>query len=331
MQQTCSRTPTPFQYVVGLDLGQVQDFTALAIVEWNDRPAADGGPRYERHFGVRHLQRWPLGTPYPAIVADVREMFAVSALVRGAPLVVDQTGVGAAVVDLFRVAELGGWLKPVSITCGLQPGDGTVPKKDLVGAVLVPLQNGRLQIAETLELAETLGKELETFRTKVTADRNETFAAWREREHDDLVLAVALAVYDASSQPGYDPDPYGDIGPAPGGDVPPGVFRGAGGQMPSVFSGRRPDGAFRGGGRLGSSSTGPAIGSGTGSGPAFALALFLSPPPDASGIRIARLHAGHETGRPAALSGDFIAFPQTPSNRIMGRPLLSADSRVGGR
>ena len=30
---------------------------------------------------------------------------------------------------------------------------------------------------------------------KVTADRNETFGAWRERDHDDLVMALALALF----------------------------------------------------------------------------------------------------------------------------------------
>ena len=35
------------------------------------------------------------------------------------------------------------------------------------------------------------------FRVSVTSDRNETFAAWREKDHDDLVLALALAVFDS--------------------------------------------------------------------------------------------------------------------------------------
>jgi hypothetical protein len=38
-------------------------------------------------------------------------------------------------------------------------------------------------------------KELESFRVKITASAHETFEAWRERDHDDLVLAVALAAW----------------------------------------------------------------------------------------------------------------------------------------
>jgi hypothetical protein len=37
----------------------------------------------------------------------------------------------------------------------------------------------------------------------VTAAANETFEAWRERDHDDLVLALALALYVGSFPPVY--------------------------------------------------------------------------------------------------------------------------------
>jgi hypothetical protein len=37
--------------------------------------------------------------------------------------------------------------------------------------------------------------ELRAFKVKITAAANETFESWRERDHDDLVLAVALACW----------------------------------------------------------------------------------------------------------------------------------------
>jgi hypothetical protein len=40
-----------------------------------------------------------------------------------------------------------------------------------------------------------LVQELGAFRVKITASANETFEAWRERDHDDLVLAVAMAAW----------------------------------------------------------------------------------------------------------------------------------------
>jgi hypothetical protein len=42
--------------------------------------------------------------------------------------------------------------------------------------------------------AEVLTRELEGFKVKITPAANETFGTWRDGEHDDLVLAVALAV-----------------------------------------------------------------------------------------------------------------------------------------
>jgi hypothetical protein len=205
---------TPFQYSTGLDLGQAADYSAIVVIEWNDRldpdgaRGPDGEPVYLRHFGVRHLMRWPLRTSYPQIVAETRELFAGSPL-RGSTLVIDSTGVGRAVTDMFRVADITAELKPMVITAGFTPTDETVPKIDLVGAVMAPLQDRRLTIAKELELAETLGKELAAFRVKVTPDRNEMFASWREKDHDDLVLATALAVWQASQQRRFDPDPFG--------------------------------------------------------------------------------------------------------------------------
>lgn len=48
------------RFVVGLDLGQVQDFSALAVVQ---RLVGRNG-----FVHVPHLERFPLGTPYPTIV-----------------------------------------------------------------------------------------------------------------------------------------------------------------------------------------------------------------------------------------------------------------------
>jgi hypothetical protein len=114
-------------------------------------------------------------------------------------LAIDQTGVGRAVVDIFRDADVDATLFPVLITWGANVhfgDDGAyhVPKKELVSVLQVLLQGGRLTIAKLPE-RETLVKELLAFRVKVTVSANETFEAWRERDHDDLVLAVALAAF----------------------------------------------------------------------------------------------------------------------------------------
>ncbi len=170
-------------YFTGLDLGQSQDFSALVTLECT-------GDR----FDARHIHRWELGTPYPTVVEDLRDWFARQPLHR-TTLVVDATGVGRPVVDMIAEAGLPATVEAFTITAGFTPGDKTVPKKDLVGSVQAALQTRRLRFAASLPLRPVLERELETFRVKVTADRNETFSAWRERDHDDLVLALALALW----------------------------------------------------------------------------------------------------------------------------------------
>jgi hypothetical protein len=190
-------------FIIGLDLGQAQDFTALAIVE-------SEGQGNEQTFAVRHLHRFPLGTAYTAMVPLIAEMCQRIEL-RNAPLVVDQTGVGRAVVDLIRQARIPGGLRPVTITAG-QMAHRTdtgwnVPKKEFVGTLQVLLQSRRLTIAPAMPLAPLLASELQHFRVRVTAAANETFNA-REGQHDDLVLATALACWEARRMPQWEP---GDI------------------------------------------------------------------------------------------------------------------------
>src|SRR5215211_8858934 len=60
-------------YYVGLDLGQANDYTAIAVVE-------ETGERGESPLHVRHLERPPLGTYYPEQVARVKELVTDPAL-----------------------------------------------------------------------------------------------------------------------------------------------------------------------------------------------------------------------------------------------------------
>src|SRR5262245_30493139 len=96
-------------YFIGLDLGQAQDYSALCIVERTNRPdpqAPEGEkPRDVNCYGVRHLHRWKLGTPYSIIVEEVVTLCARPPL-PGASLVLDATGVGRPVVEMFRAAKL---------------------------------------------------------------------------------------------------------------------------------------------------------------------------------------------------------------------------------
>ena len=179
-------------YHVGLDLGQASDYTAIAIVERD----GDAGDK-DAALRVRHLQRFALGTTYPAIVEAVAGI--VASLPDGARLAVDATGVGRPVVDLLRKAGL----RPIAVT--VTGGDAVthegqnwkIPKRELVAGVQVALQQGRLQIARALPEAETLIRELTNYKVTISDAGHDSYGAWRESIHDDLVFAVGLAVWSA--------------------------------------------------------------------------------------------------------------------------------------
>jgi hypothetical protein len=184
-------------FFVGLDLGQAQDYTALMVLEQVQQDS-------QRHYHLRHIERFPLGTSYPAIVERVRAMLQAEPLAGDVTLLVDKTGVGAPVVDMFKTAGL----SPVAITITggdsvAQDSDGyRVPKRDLVSALQVLLQGGRLKIAASLPLARVLQQELLSFKVKINvATAHDSYGAWREGEHDDLVIGVALACWYAERQP----------------------------------------------------------------------------------------------------------------------------------
>jgi hypothetical protein len=198
--------PVTGQYFVGLDLGQSQDFTAMAVLEraelvgeWD--PAVFAW-RKTIELRLRHLERVPLGTPYTEVVDRVVAVTQSPELAGRCQLIADATGVGRPVTDMLRRAELGSSrLWPVEITSGTleRHADGhyRVPKRDLIVGVQVLLQRRELQIAKGMKFGPVLAREMAEMRVKITPSGNEQYGAWREGEHDDLVLAVALACWGA--------------------------------------------------------------------------------------------------------------------------------------
>jgi hypothetical protein len=195
---TAAAGPEPTAFVVGVDLGQARDFTAVVVNECSDRW---GKPMQHR---LTFLHRFPLGTSYPDVADGVRRLIAQLPRRRRRPeLVVDATGVGRPVVEMIRAAGLA----PigVTITAGIDElekarDDWRVPKRTLAARMQVVLQEGRLKIAAGMALTPVLTQELQNFRAKINIGTGaEGFEAWREADHDDLVLAAAVAVWRAES------------------------------------------------------------------------------------------------------------------------------------
>jgi hypothetical protein len=231
---------SPHLYYLGLDLGQARDYSALAILEeqlyvgeaWANEvlyrddyekglspgwvsPAAlnphqaklalrlsgEYGRPAEVPLSVRHLERFELGTKYTDVVDSVADLVRFEPLRRmPAVLLVDKTGVGAAVLDSFTHARIGAVAITLhggsSVTRDPQRAGFRVPKRDLITVTQVLLQNGRLRVASGLPEAETLKRELLNFKVKIDPKTaHDSYEHWRESDHDDLVLAVSMAAW----------------------------------------------------------------------------------------------------------------------------------------
>jgi len=106
--------------VIGVDLGKMRDFTALAVVErysewarWNPVQFCD---EYEWRVGVRMLERVRLRTSYARVVEWVREVTARAAQEGRCTVVVEATGVG--MPDALRSAGMDCELVGVTMTAG---------------------------------------------------------------------------------------------------------------------------------------------------------------------------------------------------------------------
>jgi hypothetical protein len=203
-------------FVIGLDLGQKQDYTAVAVVEKEERSEAGEKPM----LYLNHLERYALGTPYGeqmdsvvALVERIKEKIKDRAKQdwpnqyrpRQPELIVDATGVGVGVVEMLK--DRGLRYRAVTITAGFSEatGGGTyhVPKRNLVSRAVAPFEGRRLKIARSMSLVPELVHELENFKVKVNlTTAHDSYEAWRESDHDDLVLALALACWWAEQQRG---------------------------------------------------------------------------------------------------------------------------------
>jgi hypothetical protein len=120
-----TRCPEPRyeMWVSAADIGQRQDHTALCALQHTREPLHDAWEYNERsgmlrqkvveRFAVRGLCRLPLDMDYTQQAIRVRELMLGPPLYGRADLVLDDTGVGTAVGDIF-VND--GRLSPVRIT-----------------------------------------------------------------------------------------------------------------------------------------------------------------------------------------------------------------------
>jgi hypothetical protein len=202
-------------FIWGLDLGKRRDYAALTACKvtlgadptW--RPGKyfqpDGQPTpapLVNYYGCVHVQRWPLGTTYPALVDNVREVLTVAPGEK--MLAVDGNAIGEAVMDMLILSDLPCPVRAIKTTGGhrvsVLPDGIHVPKVDVMDCLKTLFAWKRLVISKGMLEASALVKELQEFQEKLTKSNNRTMEA-RAGSHDDIISALANSLWYAEHAP----------------------------------------------------------------------------------------------------------------------------------
>jgi hypothetical protein len=188
----------PNRYIIGVDVGQTNDPTAIAVVEHTTR---EPKPIYR----VRGLYRYRLGTRYTEVASDITTRLSQAPFYKNCVVAIDATGVGAPVVDLIKDDPRIWEVYAITITAGTAVGgrgyQRTAPKRDLINTTAVLLQQHRLRIAATLPDTPALANELRNYRIKTSDNGHKTYGPANSQDHDDLLLALSLALWAAELRP----------------------------------------------------------------------------------------------------------------------------------
>ena len=209
--------------ILGVSLGRRHQRTGVAVVERHYVPTGEvfnsvtsqgsgWGSNFEVRenvtvqFHVRLLERQGPPSRYSKVAQRLPEI--VSEIGTDGLLTVDITAAGRPAYSLI-LGELAHTLKgrnmrwhqcPVTVS-GIAGGVSKspdvgylVPRRDLISSLQILFDQGQLKIAEGLELAATLKRELVEFEEKAKKSTDD-LDAWRVGSDDDLVLSVATAVW----------------------------------------------------------------------------------------------------------------------------------------
>lgn len=178
--------------LIGLDLGQQNDYTVVSILKVLENPRIRG-----TLYHLIYLYRVPLETSYPNIISWISAMVSDHLENYNYVMVVDYTGVGRPIVDMLRQDKIN--LLAVNITGGNAAtwkygNEVSVPKKEIVTSLQVTLESSRLRFSENVSSLDTLAQEFISFKPKISPSANLQFEA-EYGYHDDIVMSIGLAIW----------------------------------------------------------------------------------------------------------------------------------------
>ena len=114
---------TELRYFLGIDLGQRQDHSAIAVLKRHTQLTGDRDPVTYKPYEVTtlvlsHIERLPLNMPYPELIWKIKDLLANPNIERDHRIAIDATGVGGPFLDFLRQNGVNRNLFAVSITSG---------------------------------------------------------------------------------------------------------------------------------------------------------------------------------------------------------------------
>ena len=238
------------EYILSQDIGKKQDDTTSLIYritpEYVD--SYDGGRRVMTFMDVVYMDKRRLS--YDRLARFTQELMQSASLGERSTLLIDGTGIGEAVYDIYTSKGL----EPVKIiftsgeTASMERNRAEqskrfndisgykVPKVDMVSAAQVIFQQGRIRFAPDLPFRDECLEQLQSFVGKVNErTENVKYENLTDEIHDDFVVNILMAswyaihmdaeayigsespgyglgaVMDLERQTAYDTDPFSDL------------------------------------------------------------------------------------------------------------------------
>lgn len=205
-------------YVVGVDIGQRVDPTAIAVVETRYDAQERG------YYIVRFPKRFRLGLLYSDVAKRIarldtklREDAAKEGLEAWISYILDATGVGQgpseqivqalnaqSYADVYRCYLTGG----INAIVDDEIMQIKLPKTQLVSSLVSVFDADRIELPAGSKEIDAMINELLNFEIRVSDEGKDAFGAFKVGAHDDLVTALGLAVWFGENAP---PPYYGPM------------------------------------------------------------------------------------------------------------------------
>jgi len=182
------------RYILSLDPAQLRDWSALSAIQmqWN----LDKKRHEYALVALNRKQQLPYDQIVDWVISTLQKPIFREQTTDYPELVLDATGVGVAINDMFR--QRGIRPRAVMITSGnVKTKVGSiyhVGKAKLIGSFLSAYDSGKVQVNPNHPMWPQLEKEMLAFRAEMSSQGHAKFEAG-QGEHDDLLFSLAMGVW----------------------------------------------------------------------------------------------------------------------------------------